>query len=329
MTTDRQAGGDAQRLAPAPPRPLEQGELTGVWLFAGVALESVFGLLMHCTVVEAPPRTLLIHPDQEARILYLILRGTLEVHLEPELTHVVATLARGQSAGELSVIDARRASAHVVAAEPSRLLAIDEATFWRLVEVSHAFSVNLLLLLAERMRANNQQLSASVRRGRLLEQEAVTDALTGLHNRRWLDQHLPRLVARHVRAGRPLSLLLLDIDHFKRFNDELGHAAGDAVLATVAQTVSVQVRPTDLAARYGGEELVVVLPDTPLEGGRVAAERVRIRVAAARAKEVDRSVTVSIGLATLQPEEDASALLRRADEKLYLAKSRGRNRVES
>jgi diguanylate cyclase (GGDEF)-like protein len=179
------------------------------------------------------------------------------------------------------------------------------------------------------MRANNQQLSASFERGRMLEQEAITDALTGLYNRRWLDQRLPRLVARHERAGRPLSLLLLDIDHFKRFNDELGHAAGDQVLAMVAQTISAQVRPTDLAARYGGEEMVVVLPETPLDGARIAAERLRSRIERARAKDIERPVTVSIGVATLGLHEDAQELLRRADEMLYRAKSLGRNRMES
>ncbi len=310
-------------------RPLLQSELEPVWLLGGVSLESVFGLLVHCPVVEHEVGVVVISPERDERTMYLVLRGSLDVYLERELTDPVARLAAGQSVGELAVIDARRASAYVVTAEPARLLAIDEATFWRMVPASHAFAINLLVLLAQRMRANNQQLSASVQRSRMLEREAITDALTGLYNRRWLDQRLPRLVARHVRAERPLSLLMLDIDHFKRFNDEFGHATGDLVLSTVARVVSAQVRPTDLAVRYGGEEIVVVLPETPLEGGRVAAERLRRTIAAARPQELERAITVSIGVATLMHGEDGLALLERADQKLYEAKARGRDRVEA
>lgn len=328
MTTEREEPGAEAKISPAL-RPLEQDELSAVWLFGGVSLESVFGLLAQCPVLSAAPGALLIDPRREERTLYLVLAGGLDVYLEPELVRPVARLTVGESVGELSVIDTRRASAFVVTAADARLLAIDEPTFWRLVAVSHAFAVNLLMLLAQRMRANNQQLSASAQRERILEHQVVTDALTGLYNRRCLDDRLPRLVARHALAVRPLSVLILDIDHFKRFNDELGHAAGDAVLVTVARAVNDHVRPTDLAARYGGEELVVVLPETPQAHARVVAERIRVGIAAARADGVDAAVSVSIGVATLAPGDDASDLLRRADEKLYLAKANGRDRVES
>ena len=309
--------------------PLQQSELAPVWLLEGVSLESVFGMLVHCPVVEHEAGYLLITPASEQRTLFLLLRGALEVHLEADLSDPVARLEAGQSVGEISVIDARPASAYVVTAEPSRLLAVDEATSWRLIANSHPFSFNMLLLLAQRMRASNQQISATTQRSRLHEREAITDALTGLYNRRWLDQRLPRLIARHQRAQRPLSLLAIDIDHFKHFNDDFGHATGDLVLAAVARTVLEQLRPSDLAARYGGEEFFVVLPDTSLEGALVAAERVRARIAAARPNGVERATTVSIGIAELMPSEDASSLQSRADKMLYLAKAKGRNRVES
>ena len=312
----------------ASPLPLAQSELSPVWLLGGVSLESVFGMLLHCPVVEHEAGHVLITPESEQRTLYLVLRGSLEVHLDADLSEPVAKLEAGQSAGEISVIDARPASAYVVTAEPSRLLAVDEATSWRLIANSHPFSFNLLLLLAQRMRASNRQLSATTQQSRLHERQAITDALTGLYNRRWLDQRLPRLIARHQRAHRPLCLLAVDIDHFKRFNDDFGHATGDVVLATVARTVLEQLRPSDLAARYGGEEFFVVLPDTPLEGALIAAERLRSRIAATRPHGVERTTTVSIGVAELLPSEDASALQIRADKKLYLAKSSGRDRVE-
>lgn len=337
MTTDQKSHVVSERamavpaaspVARGPLAPLEQSELASVWLLDGVSLESVFGMLVHCSVVEHEAGHVLIAPTRSERTLFLLLRGSLEVHLEADLSVPVAKVEAGQSVGEISVIDARPASAYVVTAEPSRLLAIDEATFWRLIANSHPFSFNLLMLLAQRMRASNEQLSATAHRSRLHEREAITDALTGLYNRRWLDQRLPRLIARHLRAQRPLSLLAVDIDHFKRFNDDFGHATGDRVLALVATTVLEQLRPTDLAVRYGGEEFFVVLPETPLEGALIAAERLRARIAAACAPSVERAVTVSIGVAQLAPPEDAAALLARADQKLYVAKSSGRNRVE-
>lgn len=311
------------------PLPLAQRELEAVCLLGGVSLESVFGLLSRCAVLEPPAGTVLISPERDERLLYMVLQGALAVYLEPSLSDPIARLAAGQSVGEIAVIDARRASAYVVTTEPSRLLAIDESTFWRLISVSHAFAANLLHVLAQRMRVNNAQLTASVERGRVLERDALTDALTGLHNRRWLDQRLPRLIARHTRSARPLSLMLLDIDHFKRFNDDYGHLAGDQVLALVGERLLAQLRPTDLAARYGGEEFIVVLPDTGLEGARVAAERLRSEIAKVRAAGVDRPIKLSAGMATLEAGDNASVLIERADEKLYLAKSRGRDRVES
>lgn len=294
----------------------------------GVWHESVWPLITHCSVVEHPPGVVLISPAQSQRVLYLLLAGTLEVFLDAAQITPVAVIKAGQAVGEISVIEGRPAIAYVVTAEPARLLAIDEDSFWNLVNASHAFAINLITLLAQRMRANNQQLSESVERSRNLEREANTDALTGLLNRRWLDNSMPRFVARHQHAQKPLSVLILDIDHFKRFNDAHGHAIGDAVLTLVAQTAWKCLRPTDLAARYGGEELVVILPETPLEGARIAAERVRAAVHSSRLPNLECSISVSIGAATLLEGEQAAGLLKRADERLYLAKERGRNRVE-
>ncbi len=314
---------------PVAAAPLDPAELSIPALMQGVWHESIWPLLASCHVVEHGPGVELISPMRADRTLYLVLSGTLEVYLDAAQITPVAVIQAGQAVGEISVIEGRPAIAYVVTAEPARLLAISEESFWNLVNASHAFAINLITLLAQRMRANNQQLSESVQRSKTLEREANTDALTGLLNRRWLENSLPRFVTRHVHACKPLSLLLLDIDHFKRFNDDYGHAVGDQVLALVAQTVEKSLRPTDLAARYGGEELVVILPETPLEGARIAAERVRAAIGASKLANVPRPITISIGAATLAEDQSAEDLLKRADELLYLAKERGRNRVES
>jgi diguanylate cyclase (GGDEF)-like protein len=161
---------------------------------------------------------------------------------------------------------------------------------------------------------------------------ARTDALTGLPNRRALEEELARAAARAVRAGSPLSALVLDVDRFKQVNDGHGHAAGDSVLAAVAARAAGALRAGDLVARIGGEEFAVVLPGADLGRAREAAERIRAAIAAEpiAAAGLALAVTASVGCATLAPgEADGRDLLARADAKLYEAKRAGRNRVAS
>lgn len=157
------------------------------------------------------------------------------------------------------------------------------------------------------------------------------DSLTGLLNRRAIEQGLAREAHRLQRFNEPFSVLLVDIDHFKRINDQLGHAAGDEVLRQVARTLMDQAREVDRVARYGGEEFCVLLPHTEHEGALQAAERLRAAVleTAIPWQDVTLRVTISTGVAcATQPEERMDALLRRADDALYRAKAQGRNRVE-
>ncbi|GAK46352.1 response regulator receiver modulated diguanylate cyclase [Tepidicaulis marinus] len=161
---------------------------------------------------------------------------------------------------------------------------------------------------------------------------AITDPLTGLYNRRYMTHHLGTLVAQHNETGKPVSLLVLDIDYFKPVNDTHGHAVGDDVLKEFARRMQANVRGVDLACRLGGEEFVVVMPDTDVALAYSIAERLRQQIAdrafAAAQGAVELKITVSIGVAaTLGIADDASALLERADQALYRAKREGRNRV--
>jgi diguanylate cyclase (GGDEF)-like protein/PAS domain S-box-containing protein len=159
-----------------------------------------------------------------------------------------------------------------------------------------------------------------------LRELAATDGLTGVKNRAGFDARLADAYDLAVRHGHPLSVVFLDVDHFKLFNDAFGHPAGDEVLKTVAATIAGAARTTDTVARYGGEEFVVVLPETDYEGAMILAERCRLAVAGAAWEH--RPVTVSVGVSTLTAEtQDASVLVREADEALYRSKQSGRNRV--
>jgi diguanylate cyclase (GGDEF)-like protein len=161
---------------------------------------------------------------------------------------------------------------------------------------------------------------------------AKTDALTGLLNRRAFIEAVERERARSDRHAYPLSLLLLDVDHFKRINDEHGHAVGDTVLQGVARILESVARRSDFVARWGGEEFVLALPQTGEAGARVAAERVLRALANATHKAADCNplqVTASIGVASCEAPWSIDALVAAADEAMYAAKARGRNRVES
>ncbi len=160
---------------------------------------------------------------------------------------------------------------------------------------------------------------------------AVTDALTGLNNRRFFDHQLSVTFARHLKSDVPMSLLVLDIDHFKRINDTFGHDAGDEVLKEFARRLSLNVRAIDMPCRFGGEEFVVIMPETEGQDALHIAERVRANVADAPFALADGrhiDVTVSVGVATSQGLRDTpELLLKRADEGVYQAKQSGRNRV--
>lgn len=160
--------------------------------------------------------------------------------------------------------------------------------------------------------------------------QAITDGLTGLHNHTHFLGRLQEEVDRTVRYKHPLSLLMIDIDHFKAYNDTFGHQQGDELLRQIAHILRTGLRRVDLSARYGGEEFVVILPETPLPGAQVVAERVRAAVAAMVAAK--RQVTVSVGVSTTDGGDrtlSPSLLLRLADEAMYEAKTGGRNMVRS
>jgi two-component system cell cycle response regulator len=161
---------------------------------------------------------------------------------------------------------------------------------------------------------------------------AVTDTLTGLHNRRYLVSHFDNLVHRAASGGKPVSVLMIDIDHFKLVNDNYGHQVGDEVLVEAAKRIRMNIRGVDLAVRYGGEEMVVVMPDTKLSVAHIVAERLTQHFADVPFKiSIDPNevnITVSMGVAvTLEFSDSSEDLLRRADDALYSAKRDGRNRV--
>ncbi len=304
-------------------------DIKDLFILRRVSGDQAMEVFRECPVLQMEKGGTLIRAGQSNQKLYIILEGALTVHLDSPESDPVAVLNIGETVGELSVIDDSPASAFVVAKEPSKILEVDEASFWGLISASHAFACNMLLLLADRMRASDDTITENIRMRRRFEKDAMLDVLTGLKNRRWVEVQLPRLLARHTLSDLPLSVILFDVDYFKKYNDRYGHDAGDDVLSAVARMAVDSLRPTDLCARYGGEEFIILLAGVPMEFAWIVAERVRKTISETKVITTDGRVlppvTISLGIAQAEPGDETGTLLKKADSAMYQAKSSGRN----
>ncbi len=302
-------------------------------LFKGVNIEDIGHLINECELLAINSDETLIHANTRNDYFYVVLTGTLKVYLDADINEHFFTLHPGDCVGELSIFDGARTSAQVTAASNGRLLRINEETLWRLVRASHNFSRNLLFALAKRLRNNNVAIISGLRQQQELEYIANVDGLTGLFNRRWMNEFFKRQITRALTDNKPMALLLADLDNFKQINDIHGHLVGDEVLFAVASVLTQQIRPSDLLARYGGEEFALILPDTSAEEAKQIAERVRMAIDATKIKidsevPLEIHVTLSLGVTSLMLGDEINNLLTRADHALYQAKENGRNRVE-
>lgn len=304
--------------------------LSGLQLFNGVDIRAVGPFLARTRRMDLRSGEVLLSPENRNARVFVILSGSLTVHLESPDTQPLTQLHAGQCAGEMSIIEEKDPSAWVIAAQDCHLLVIEQELLWRMVNVSHAFARNLLVVLSSRVRSDNEVILDSVGILREFERHAVTDALTDLHNRHWLDNMFRRRLDRCLKDSTQASLVMVDVDQFKSFNDRFGHVAGDRALRLVAETLRNHFRPGDMIARFGGDEFSILLPGAALEDARTCAERARWAVL--RATDADPGapkVTVSAGVAAAEAEDTLETLIARADDALYRAKLGGRNRVES
>jgi len=185
--------------------------------------------------------------------------------------------------------------------------------------------------LSQLAQAFDEMAESLQQREQKLREQAISDPLTGLYNRRYLAELLPRELARAKRAAKPVALILIDIDHFKRVNDSFGHSAGDVVLVAIGALLKSKVRGGDVPCRYGGEEFAVVLPETDVNSAQRRAEDIRSAIGGLDVDYMDKpigGITASLGIALFPDHaKDTDSLLRAADEALYAAKGAGRNRL--
>lgn len=275
--------------------------------------ESTSAYLFH-KYVEASPSTL-EQPQFARTLLADILRVITEASSETQVYHrqIDGHIAELESGGASDVDLAERVSAILRTALG---LKQSGATLQQ--------SLDEALTEIDTLRRNLQEAT----------NEAQRDFLTGLFNRKAFDRLIDELTSLACEQSTPLSLLMIDVDHFKRFNDEHGHLIGDEVLKMVARMLKDTVKGTDVVARFGGEEFAVILPHTPLAGARVVAENIRRNIASKELRHRDSKssygcVTVSIGIAMFDTADTVPLFIKRADEALFAAKHAGRNCVST
>lgn len=306
-------------------------KLESVPFLDGADLDITYDLLKDCPIKTIQKDEILIKKGDTQKIMYLLLDGELRIHLLKLENQAAATIAPGECVGEIAILDNKPRSAFVVGNKKSNLLEINQDIFWTLLNSSHEITFNLLLILSERLRGNNKSLSTSLSLQKQLRTKTLFDGLTGLHNKRWITEVLPRQVKRAQQERSSLSACMIDIDYFKKINDTYGHLAGDYVLSQVAKCFGKYLRPTDFSARYGGEEFLLVFLDMTSSDILKAAERIRKKVSELKlitpSKVELPSITISLGLTQLKQNDDTREFLKRADKALYQAKDQGRNQT--
>ena len=308
-------------------------ELEDITIFNGVDFHSISSIIENINIISLEKESVLILQGETVRKLFIILEGSLSILFTPQDSREINSniiLEKGETVGELSIIDHKPASATVIANRYCRVMEITEEAFWSLITLSHQFATNVLILLSHRMRNENELLEANILEKISFQEQTNIDPLTNLYNRRWLSIQLPRLIKRSAISNEPLSVLMIDIDHFKQINDNYGHLTGDKVLKFLSNTIKGNIRPEDYACRYGGEEFIIIFPKTGAKEALIPAER--IRTITEKESEVSElpTITISGGLATINnnsSEFDWEELVKIADNNLYFSKDNGRNRI--
>lgn len=305
--------------------------LDSLELFKGVAPDDVHDLLQRCDRRDLAAGELLLSPGAKNEHVFIVLSGSLNIHVGSPDTPPLATMNVGACVGEMSIIEDLDPSAFVIGAEESHLLLIHQSVLWEMVDASHDFAKNLLVVLSERVRSHNRVIADSFGELKKFERHATTDALTSLANRHTMQEVFPAEIQRCVDKNNPVSMMMIDVDNFKQFNDMFGHIAGDRALSAVSNILRSQFRPNDLLVRYGGDEFAVLLPGASKEQALVIGERVRSTVSGSTGDGSDSliqiPVKISMGVAELAPRGDLDSLTRDADAALYRAKNAGRNLV--
>ncbi len=300
-------------------------------LFNNVDIDQIFPLMRDCKILHLDKGERLVDTKQISKHIYLIISGSFNVELIGETPETVVELNQGDSFGEVTIFNQQPAVTTVSAKEASRVAILDESLVWKLAEQSHSFSLNMLKIISSRLQHGNSVIDKLDALLKQFEHNATIDSLTSLYNRRWLDSMLERIMRRCYQNEEPLSILMLDIDNFKAYNDINGHLAGDVALRTISQLIVQHLRPEDPLTRYGGEELLAILPGLNVGEAATIADRLRNIIKQADIINSEQTplpgITVSIGVAEMANCDAPKKLIDVADKNLYRAKHEGKDKV--
>lgn len=311
--------------------------LQSVDIFSTLDHDELAIVRRHLEEVTCRPDEEVFHQNDDETDLYIVREGTVSVRVTAsEGVEVdIAQLGKGDFFGEMSLFEDAPRSATCLMTGGGRLFQLRKTDFFSLMADHPQTAIKVMSRMANitagRLQNTSAFLTDLVQWGEAARRRAITDDLTGLHNRRYLDDALDEQLAQAKVSGHRFSLIMMDLDRFHAVNDDYGQPFGDEVIAAVAAPVADSIGETDIAARYGGDEFVIILPARTAEETLEVAERIRtsvegLRIAAPNGDTV--SVTTSQGIAEYpRHAADVEALKEKADKALYIAKEAGRNRA--
>ncbi len=301
-------------------------------LFGEMNIEEISSLIESGIICKVEENEILLDPSDLNSYVCIVLEGVLDVKL-PESNELLAILSPGQCVGEMGILDNMPPSARVLGHTEAVVLKLNRDIFWQILKKSHSVALNLLTILSKRVRVGNVTISEEIKLQEQFKKMANIDPLTRLLNRRGMTSVFSHAMEASVQKSFPVSLNMIDIDFFKKFNDTYGHLAGDHVLMQMGKALKAYTRSQDMVARYGGEEFSILFFKASLDEAFMMADGIRDKISKLSLKSDEfpdiPNVNLSMGIALYDSSKDENieALIARADEALYQSKKNGRNQV--
>ncbi|MDH5649774.1 MAG: GGDEF domain-containing protein [Gammaproteobacteria bacterium] len=304
-------------------------ELGEIGLFKDADLKELESLIASGVVMNLSAGQALLKAGQLNPKVYFLIEGQLKLYNEASKNKAFGVIDMGQGAGFMSAIEQKPSPESVVASEDSRVLVMDLGNLIAMSNKSHAVAKNFAVILFQYIRGQYYLPLDGSANGKHTGRISYIDELTGLHNKRWLNRMLPRLIMRASKDQKPFSVILCDIDKFKTFNEDFGESLENQALVTVAQIMLENARPTDMIARYDLDAFLLILPETDIQGARALATRLRDAVCKTNIvipnECVLPPVTMSFGLKQLKGFVSESLFVEQAKQVLQKAKKSGGN----
>lgn len=303
-------------------------------LFRGVSHKLLLKTLSQSRLIALRKGDQLLAPGQMNNHMYMVLAGRLSILLRADQPEPIAMFGEGECVGEMSILGDGHASAYVIAATDCKLLAIDHAALWGLLDNSNEAARNMLGILSRRIRTGDQRAAENLERQQGYSGYSMVDELTGLYNREWMDEKLGRYLQRGTANRQPGFLIVLEMDGYDEFCEKFGVLGSDQALRTIAHTMLSGLRPDDQAGRHTGPQFSVFLPHAAsLEDACAVAERLRNAINATAvvlpSGDALPPITISLGVSQAHQEDSLAHLFGRAEQALRTARESGGNCVRS